>query len=99
MTVREPNELRHLTPTITEADQRATPSTLPSPGTAPGIVRVPGAPSLPDWDPATLTRVVQLVANDMFGIDLGLVSPSTAAHSPFASGLTAPSSMEAPGGL
>ena len=38
----------------------------PTPGIALAAGRVPGQPTLPDWDPASLTLAIQRVANEMF---------------------------------
>ncbi len=43
------------------------PGHVPTPGVALAGARVPGAPTLPDWDPATLTMVMSRMANDLFG--------------------------------
>src|SRR5579859_3020999 len=37
-----------------------------TPGVALAGARVPGGPSLPDFDPMSLTRVISLVANELF---------------------------------
>ena len=38
----------------------------PSPGGSGASARVPGGPNLPDWDPTTLTTLVQRMANELF---------------------------------
>ncbi|HVV87249.1 MAG TPA: hypothetical protein VHE35_29615, partial [Kofleriaceae bacterium] len=38
----------------------------PSPGVALAGARVPGAPTVPDWDPMTLTTLVQRMASELF---------------------------------
>jgi cysteine desulfurase/selenocysteine lyase len=41
-------------------------ATVPSPGLATAEARVPGGPSLPDHDPASLSLAIQQLANEMF---------------------------------
>ena len=73
-----PEELRLASGTVPSATD--TPSaTLPTPGVAAAGAKVPGAPSLPDWDPSTLTSLVGRLANDLFGAPLpsAPASPTT----------------------
>jgi cysteine desulfurase/selenocysteine lyase len=41
-------------------------SSPPTPGLALAAAKVPGAPTLPEWDPSSLTVLVQRLANDAF---------------------------------
>ena len=79
--VKPPEELR-LALGLVPANA-ATPTTaVPTPGVALAGARVPGAPTLPDWDPATLTMVASRLANELFAAPPGAPSadaPTSAA--------------------
>ena len=61
-----PEELRLASGTVPSATD--TPSaTVPTPGVALAGAKVPGSPSLPDWDPSSLATLVGRLANDLFG--------------------------------
>ena len=53
----------------------AIPTSTVTPGVAGAGARVPGAPTLPDWDPISLSMAVQRAANELFGAQPGGVSP------------------------
>jgi len=79
--VKPPEELRLALGLV--PSNAATPTTaIPTPGVALAGARVPGGPTLPDWDPATLTMVASRLANELFAAPPGAPSadaPTSAA--------------------
>ena len=67
----------------------ATPSGGPTPGVSGGVLRHPGAPTLPEWDPATLVGLITRAANELYAAPLTASVPSTTESAP-ASGGAAP---------
>ena len=60
-----PGELRLAAgqvPTTSETPR----ATAPTPGGSLASARVPGAPTLPDWDPMTLSTLMARMANELF---------------------------------
>lgn len=91
-------------PRANETPNFPTAAAASTPGIALAAARVPGGPSLPDFDPMTLTRVISQMANEMFSApippamgapgpqDVSSLAPSASAPSPpaGAAGSTAP---------
>ncbi|MDP2339976.1 MAG: family 2A encapsulin nanocompartment cargo protein cysteine desulfurase [Deltaproteobacteria bacterium] len=108
MSTREPpvpQELRLMQPVSTSSSLGgasgvveqpvAASSRVPSPGFALAGGRVPGAPTLPDWDPMSVTRAVFQVANELFGapqgpFDAPSTTPTTAPQPPISAPAAAP---------
>ncbi|WP_276082549.1 family 2A encapsulin nanocompartment cargo protein cysteine desulfurase [Nannocystis punicea] len=65
MTTLDPKELGLLTSLLPTASATPT-SAAPTPGVALAGARVPGAPTVPDFDPAALATMIGRMANDMF---------------------------------
>ena len=88
-----PLELQLMQQPTSPASALAEPGVLatraPAPGLALAAGRVPGAPTMPDWDPSSFTRVVFQVANELFG------APAAPQHLQAAP--TAPTAPTAPG--
>ena len=61
-----PLELQLASASPSHLDTGRSPATSASPGVTTAPLRHPASPTLPDFDAATLTRVVQMVANDLF---------------------------------
>jgi cysteine desulfurase/selenocysteine lyase len=88
---RVPGELSLHAPQRTlPSSPAALPSSSPSPGVSPAVLKAPTAPTLPDADPASLTLAIAHLANDLFGGS----SPSSPGAAP-----SSPSSSSAPAAL
>jgi cysteine desulfurase/selenocysteine lyase len=65
----------------------------PTPGVALAGARVPGSPTVPDWDPSALTMLVERVANDLFA---ALSSAPSVTADPTAPAAAGPAGLPAP---
>jgi cysteine desulfurase / selenocysteine lyase len=79
-------------PRADETPSLPTAAASSTPGAALAGARFPGAASLPDWDPASLTRAVAQIANELFAAPLPAgVAPSPADANAFTTPPSAPS--------
>ena len=80
-----PAELSLTGVSLASPDTARTPASSASPGVTTALLRHPAGPTTPDFDPATLTRVVSLLANELFLAPPQLepsTSPSTLTPTP-----------------
>jgi cysteine desulfurase/selenocysteine lyase len=94
-----------LTPSPSTLSAVSSTPVSPTPGLAMAAARVPGGPTLPDWDPASLGLVIGRMANELFqappsahpgGVDVTGVSKSSPPPQPSFAPQAPPTSMQPP---
>jgi cysteine desulfurase/selenocysteine lyase len=91
-----PEELR-LALGLAPANASIPSSDAPTPGAALAGARVPGGPTLPDWDPVSLAGIASQLANELFAAPPVASVPSSAGMLPFSASM--PSVMPAIGAV